>query len=107
DWQALPELRLSGDATYTFGENLDAGGALPQVPPLQGALRADWLGGELWEVSARMRWAVTQTRVDTDSTTGTGRDVRETPGYAVFDLFATITPFEDCDLRLGVTNLFD
>ncbi|SME97393.1 iron complex outermembrane recepter protein [Tistlia consotensis] len=107
EWLALSELKLSADGTYTLGQNLATGSALPQIPPFQGTLRAEWMGAEQWSLGAEMRWALTQTRVDLDPTTGTGRDVRETPGYAVFDLFASWSPFQDCDLRLGVTNLFD
>lgn len=54
-----------------------------------------------------MRGALTQTRADTDPTTGTGQDVQETPGWVTMDLQATITDFEPFEIGLGVTNLFD
>lgn len=54
-----------------------------------------------------MRWALEQTRVDTNTATGTGRDVGTTDGYAAFDLGARLTSFEPATLSFGITNLFD
>lgn len=54
-----------------------------------------------------MRWAIKQTRVDTDPNTATGRDVDETNGYAVFDLQGRLTAFDPVSLNVGVTNILD
>ena len=96
-WNLSDTLRISGDATYTYGENLDDDIALAQVPPLQGRLGMSWQAHEYFELGSAMRWAMKQTRVDTDNTTGTGRDIGETNGYAIFDLNATVTKLDADD----------
>ncbi len=106
-WDITPTLRLTGDATYTYGDNLDDDIALAQIPPLQGTLGMAWQAHEHVALGTNMRWAMQQTRVDTDPTTGTGRDVGETDGYAVFDVNATVTKLEPLSLTVGVSNLFD
>jgi len=106
-WQFAPDWSLQGDATYTFGEDIDAGRALPQIPPLQGQVGLTWQALDTFEIGSTMRWALEQTRADTDPNTGTGRDVDETNGYAVFDLEGRLTEFEPVSLNFGVTNIFD
>lgn len=105
-WNPWSALRLSGDAVYTWGQNTTDDRALYQIPPLQGTVEVAWEPGT-WSAGTRMRWAMTQTRVDLDATSGSGLDPRKTPGYAVFDLFASYAGFTGLELRGGVTNLFD
>ncbi len=106
-WNISPTLRVMGDVTYTYGENLDEGMALAQIPPLQGNVSVSWLAHEYIDLGGSMHWATKQTRVDTDATTGTGRDVGKTGGYAVFDVSATLTKMEPLSLTAGVRNIFD
>lgn len=106
-WNISPSVRISGDITYTYGENLNDDMPLAQIPPLQGTLNVTWQAHQYVEVGSTMRWATTQTRVDTDATTGTGLDVDKTSGYAVFDLNTTITKWEPLSLTMGVSNLFN
>lgn len=97
---------ISGNLAYTYGQNLDDDGPLAQIPPLQGAIALAY-AGEGWTIGTRLRGAATQTRVDDDPTTGSGRDTGRTDGYLVQDLFASVSVVEPVELRLGVTNLFD
>lgn len=106
-WDIRPEWQLFGDATYTYGDDINSGEALAQIPPLQGKLGVNWQALEHLKLGATMRWAAEQNRVDTDSTTGSGRDADKTNGYAVFDIKGTLTRFEPASLNFGVTNLFD
>lgn len=106
-WQFDPRWTLHGDATYTYGQDVDAGRALPQIPPLQGKIGVSWQATDYLSLATNMNWAFQQTRVDTDSTDGTGRDVGQTSGYATFDLEGTLTEFEPVSLNFGVTNIFD
>lgn len=105
-WAIVPGWTLTGNAVYTWGENTTDDRPLYQIPPLSGAVEVSWTDGD-WGAGSRLRWALEQTRVDDDVTTGSGLDVRQTPGYGVFDLFATYTGFQGVEVRAGITNLFD
>jgi len=97
---------LAGTLAYTYGQNLDTDRPLAQIPPLEGVLDIAYEADD-WTIGGRMRAAAKQTRVDANPALGSGLDVRETPGYAVFDLygaFALARPFE---IRMGVTNILD
>lgn len=100
------DLALSGTAAYTWGENTTDNRPLYQIPPLQGSVEVAW-APEDWTAGTRMRWALRQGRVDMDAAAGSGLDVRETPGYAAFDLFASYGGLDGLEIRGGVTNLFD
>lgn len=106
-WQIQPKWSLQGDATYTFGQDMDAGRSLPQIPPLQGKLGITWQALHTLEIGTKMRWAIEQNRVDTDPATGTGRDVDRTNEYAVFDIEGRLTKLDPVSLSFGMTNVFD
>lgn len=97
---------VSGDATYTYGENLDDSQPLAQIPPLEGRVTVAY-EGDGWSIGTRFNGALKQTRVDDDSSTGSGRDAGETPTWFTQDLFATVEMVAPFKLRIGVTNLFD
>lgn len=100
------DLKLGADVAYTYGENLTDGAPLAQIPPLSGSLSMIY-EPEGWSIGSRMRWASKQTRVDADTSTGSGLDVGKTSGYAVFDVFGSYNPIENVRLDAGVSNLFD
>lgn len=106
-WDVADDMQLFGDMTYTYGTNIDSGDALAQIPPLQGKIGLDWQAVDHFGVRTTMRWATKQTRVDTDTATGSGRDVGKTAGYAVFDVEGTLTDFEPATLNFGITNVLD
>lgn len=106
EWKPTAEITFKADATYTYGKNRETGGPLPQIPPLQGSLNASYAKG-IWEAGGRLAYAFKQTRADTDPMTGSGGDVRETPGYAVLDLYASAEVTKGVSLRGGVSNVFD
>lgn len=106
-WQVDQDWMLEADATYTFGANIDAGRALPQIPPLQGKVGIRWQALDYLELAGTTRWAIEQNRVDTNPLLATGRDVDETNGYAVFNLEGTVTEFDPASLTFGVKNIFD
>lgn len=106
-WNILSNLKFSGNAIYTYGENLTDNIALAQTPPMQGKIGFDWQAYQDIEFGTDMRWALKQTRVDTDPTIGTGRDLGKTSGYAIFDLNTKITKIKPVTFDLGISNLFD
>lgn len=106
EWAFAPAWRVSTSLAYTWGENTTDNRPLYQIPPLSGSVElvrqvTDWSAG------MRMRWAAQQTQVDLDPAFGSGLDVRETPGYAVFDLFGSWKLAEAAELRAGVANILD
>ncbi|MCC9620554.1 TonB-dependent receptor [Thalassospira sp. MA62] len=107
EWDVTPDINISGNATYTYGQNLDDDTALAQIAPLQGALGVQWRAIDDLQLGGNMRWAMKQARVDTDNTTGSGRDFGKTGGYAIFDLNATVMTFDPASVTFGISNLFD
>lgn len=105
-WLFAPSWRVGGDFAYTYGENTTDDRPLYQIPPLSGSVEVVYDVTE-WSAGARMRWAAKQTRADTSTATGSGLDVRETPGYAVVDLFGTLQLAGPVELRGGIANLLD
>ena len=105
-WTPNAGWRIDLDGVFTWGENLERDGPLAQIPPLQGHLSARRALGR-GEAGARINAAARQTRVDLDPLTGSGRDLRETPGYVTLDLFGRLSWRSDLSLRAGITNVLD
>ncbi|AWD22581.1 TonB-dependent receptor domain-containing protein [Fuscovulum blasticum] len=98
-WQS-GGLQLTGDLTYTRGQNRDDDAPLAQIPPLMGKLAVSY-GQGAWRLGTQMVWADGQDRIDP------ARDPAATPGYAVFNLFGSYDISETVTLTAGVDNLFD
>jgi iron complex outermembrane receptor protein len=105
-WKPADAWSLRAQAAYTYGENTTDNRPLYQIAPFEGMVEASYQFDD-WTVGPRLRWAMTQSRVDDDASTGSALDVDKTSGYGVVDLFATWTPVETFTLRAGVSNLFD
>lgn len=91
---------LSGDLTYTRGQNTTDDRPLAQIPPLQGRVSASY-GVDAWRGGARVNWAQDQDRIDP------ARDPGMTPGYATLDLFGSYEINQTTYLIAGVDNAFD
>lgn len=100
------QLSVNGSLSYTYGQNEETNNALPQIPPLKLGMDVSYPAGD-WLVGTRVNAAMKQGRVDTDSNTGSGRDVGKTSGYMTADLYASRLFGDSFELGLGVTNLFD
>lgn len=105
-WAFAPSWHVGADLAYTYGENTTDNRPLYQISPFSGSVELVYDVTE-WSAGARMRWAAKQTRADTSTATGSGLDVRETPGYAVVDLFGTWQLASAVELRGGIANLLD
>ena len=92
--------QVSGDATYTYGQNMSDDRPLAQIPAMNGQLSVSY-GQQAWRAGARVNWAVTQTRIDP------ARDPGQTPGYATLDLFGSYEVSDNAVLLAGVDNLTD
>lgn len=102
-----PSLSINNNLSFTLGRNIESGEALPQIPPLHGKLGLVWELLENLNINSGLHWASKQNRADTDPLTGTGRDIGETSGYGIFELFATLETYYSAKINFGVTNLFD
>jgi len=91
---------------YTYAQNRTDDRAIAQIPPLNGSLSLDY-AQDRWSAGGRLKWSVTQTRVDDDPRTGSGQDVGEIAGWWVLDLYAKVMVDRYGNVRLGVDNVFD
>ena len=106
DWRPAQGWKLSGAASYAWGEVRDTGTALPQMPPLEARLsvsheRGPWSWGALWRVAAA------QDRVSTTQGNVVGRDLGPSAGFAVFSLNGGYRFSDRLQLTAGIDNLFD
>ena len=106
DWRPAQGWKLSGAASYAWGEVRDTGTALPQMPPLEARLsvsheRGSWSWGALWRVAAA------QDRVSTTQGNVVGRDLGPSAGFAVFSLNGGYRFSDRLQLTTGIDNLFD
>ncbi|MGB5590343.1 MAG: TonB-dependent copper receptor [Gammaproteobacteria bacterium] len=106
EYRLLSGWRFGATAAWVHGENRSDSRPLPQIPPLNGILNLAYQA-QRWEAGTRMRWATRQSRADDNPASGSGLDPRETPGHAVFDIFAAVNLSGYGQLRLGVDNLLD
>lgn len=100
------QLSLLGSLSFTRGENEDTNGPLAQVPPLKMTMDVSYPTFD-WVVGMRANAAAKQTRVDDSTATGSGRDVGKTSGYLTADLYGSRSLYDNFELGLGVTNVFD
>ena len=99
-------LLLSGNVSYVEVENTTDDRPVAQIPPLEGRLALAY-GAPGWSLSAAVRAAAEQTRVDDDPMVGSGLDAGETAGWSVLDLSGTATVGGGFELMVGVDNVLD
>ena len=91
---------LEGTASYVRGKRRDMADNLYRVPPLSARLAAMW-HGQGWFAGAEVTAAAKQAKVSaTNGETASG-------GYAMVNLFASLTLAPDVVLDAGIENLFD
>ncbi|NOZ42114.1 MAG: TonB-dependent receptor [Alphaproteobacteria bacterium] len=100
------DLKVSGNISYTRGQNKTLDLPLAQIPPLSYDLTIAY-GKDIWSVGSRLHGALKQTRVDANLLTGSGRDAGKTAGYTVVDIFASVEIINNTRIRFGVSNLFN
>jgi iron complex outermembrane receptor protein len=98
--------KLEGSLAYAWGRNLDDHRPLPQMPPLEARLGASWRRGS-WSFGGLVRAAARQTRVAVGQGNVTGRDIGESPGFAVFSVNAAYRAATGVQFSAGIDNLFD
>lgn len=105
-WRASPSWKLQGTLAYAWGENTTDHRALPQTPPLEARLSADYTRG-LWSFGSLWRVVAAQNRVAIDEGNVVGRDLGRSAGFGVLSLNGGYRFSESLRLTAGVDNLFD
>lgn len=105
-WRLGAAFNVGGDAAYVYAQNTTDDRAIAQTPPFEGRFFATWASGR-WSATGVIRWAASQTRVDDDLMTGSGLDVGETPGWAIFDLSGDVRLGAGFQILAGVDNALD
>lgn len=100
------EWSAHASVAYVHATNTDDDLPLAQTPPLEGRLGVDYRDSG-WGAGAELIWAARQMRADDDSTTGTGLDAQQTPGFGVLNLYASRNIGEQSRLKVGIDNVFD
>ncbi len=107
EYQLSDNWRLGASVAFTYGQNKSDDIPLSQIAPVSGRVELAYDNSE-WMAGVRLNAAASQTRVDDDRTTGSGRDSSgDAAGYATFDLFGAYNVTENFQITGGVTNLLD
>ncbi|MAR92207.1 MAG: TonB-dependent copper receptor [Pseudomonadota bacterium] len=96
--------RTQASLAYVHAENTSDDRPIAQTPPLE----LNWLTerqGEQWDYGYQVLANANQWRADL--TTGSGQDLRDSPGWGILNLFARYRIEDSATLELGVDNLFD
>ncbi|AWH26397.1 TonB-dependent copper receptor [Stenotrophomonas sp. YAU14D1_LEIMI4_1] len=97
---------LGSTLAYAWGENRDAHRPLPQMPPLEARLSADWQG-QRWSAGALLRAVTAQHRVAAGQGNVVAQDLGPSAGFATLALNAAYRFSAQLQLSAGVDNLFD
>jgi iron complex outermembrane receptor protein len=105
-WRASQSWKLQGTLASAWGENATDHRALPQTPPLEARLSADYSRGA-WSFGSLWRIVAAQDRVAIDEGNVVGRDLARSPGFGVLSLNAGYRFGYTLRLTAGIDNLFD
>lgn len=97
---------LGSTLAYAWGENRDTQRPLPQMPPLEARLSADWQG-QRWSAGALLRAVTARHRVATGQGNVVAQDLGPSAGFATFALNAAYRFSSQLQFSAGVDNLFD
>ncbi|MCF6253741.1 MAG: TonB-dependent receptor [Thiomicrorhabdus sp.] len=99
-YQLSPQVVLGASANLTKGRNTSDNRNLSNIPPLSGALFAQYQKAD-WKAGARINLAAEQTDVNQEY------GELETPAWSTVDLYGSYHINKTATLSLGVDNLFD
>lgn len=105
NYQFTSELNLTSQLAYVRGENKEKSIPLPQINPLFGSIDATYTNDD-YSLKTTANFALKQTRVDTNSSIGSGRDKQQTPSWLTFDIVGGYE-YKGYHVKLGVKNLFN
>lgn len=106
DWKATPNWTLGGSLAYAWGRNSTDGRALPQMPPLDVRLTADYVQGP-WSAGGVWRIVAKQNRYSQGQGNVVGYDFGPTGGFSTLSLYGGYKINRNLSLTAGVDNVFD
>ena len=98
--------KLGSTLAYAWGENRSNGNALPQMPPLEARLTANWEGAR-WSAGALVRAVAHQHRVATGQGNVVAQDLGPSAGFATLALNAAYRFSDSLSISAGIDNVFD
>lgn len=106
DWKVSPNWTLGSSLAYAWGSNRTDSRALPQMPPLDLRLTADYVHGP-WSAGGIWRIVAKQTRYAQDQGNVVGYDFGPTGGFSTVSLYGGYKINRNLSLTAGVDNLFN
>ena len=101
-----PHWTLQGTMAYTWARNASDGKPLPQIPPLDAKLGADYNNGA-WSSGVLLRLVAPQHRYAVAQGNVVGQDFGSSAGFGVFSVHAGYAVTQQVKLTVGIDNLFD
>ena len=101
-----PHWTLQGTMAYTWARNASDAKPLPQIPPFDAKIGADYSNGP-WSSGALLRLVAPQHRYALAQGNVVGRDFGASAGFGVFSVHAGYALTQQIKLTLGIDNLFD
>ncbi len=105
-YRPVDPLSLGATLAYAWGENRDAGTALPQMPPLEVRMSAAWQA-EGWNLGLLWRVVDAQDRVAEGQGNVVGQDISASKGFGTLSLNGSLRLGDLWRLSAGIDNLFD
>ncbi|WP_091905997.1 TonB-dependent copper receptor [Chitinasiproducens palmae] len=105
-YRLAPSWRVGSTLAYAAGNNRSDGGPLPQMPPLELRLSANYDSGA-WSAGVLWRLVAAQHRVALNEGNVVGKDFGASSGFGTLALNATYAFSKHVKLTLGVDNLFN
>ena len=106
EWRPAPRWSLGGTLAYAWGANVSSGQPLPQMPPLDLRVSAEYAGTS-WRLGLLGRAVARQTRVAPGQGNVVGRDLGPSAGFATLAFNAAWRLDGRWQLSAGIDNLFD
>lgn len=106
EYRPREPLKLGVTLASAWGENRDAGGALPQMPPLEMRMSAVW-EAERWSAGVLWRLVDAQDRVAVGQGNVVGQDLSESKGFGTLALNTSVRVGSNWRVSAGVDNVFD
>src|SRR5690606_2126299 len=106
EYRPTAQWTVGGTLAYSWGENRDAGTAMPQMPPLEARLSAGW-DNTRWSRGALVRAVAAQDRVALAQGSVVGQDLGASAGFTMFAVNGGYRINDLAQVPLGVDNVFD
>lgn len=105
-WRPSPRWKLQGSLAQAWGQNTTDDRPLPQMPPLEARLSADYTRGA-WSIGGLWRVVAAQGRVSVDEGNVVGRDLDPSKGFGIVSLNGAYRFGAAVRLTAGIDNVFD